>query len=68
VAEQPYYVDAGGKSWSVVALQGQAVTATGPTTLDADLTLTLADGTSTRELSAHVNVCADVNTTLVICK
>ena len=68
VGEQPYYVDAGGKSWSVVALQGQALTAAGPTTLDADLTLTLRDGATTRELSAHVRVCADVDTTLVPCK
>jgi hypothetical protein len=68
VGEHPYYVDAGGKSWSVVALQGQAVTAAGATTLDADFTLTLADGATTRELSAHVRVCADVSTTLVPCK
>lgn len=68
VAEHPYYVDARGKSWSVVALQGRAVVEAGPTTLDADLTLTLGDGTTTRELSAHVSVCADVDSTLVICK
>jgi hypothetical protein len=68
LGDQPHYIDAGGKSWSVVALQGQAVTPTGPSTLDADFTLTLADGTTARELSAHVRVCADVNTTLVPCK
>jgi hypothetical protein len=66
--ETAYYVDAGGKSWSVVALQGLAVTTTGPSTLDADLTLTLRDGATTRELSAHVRVCADVTTNLVPCK
>lgn len=67
-ADQPYYVDGNGETWGVVALEGQAPTQAGPTLLDANLTLILQNGTTTREVSAHVRACADVNATLRPCK
>lgn len=68
VTDPPYYIDTGGKRWSVVSLGGQAMTRPGPATLDANLTLTLAAGTATRVLAATVHVCAMVDELAIPCK
>ena len=49
-AVAPYYVDASGKTWSVLSFSGAALTTTGAALLESDLTLTLSDGSVTREL------------------
>jgi hypothetical protein len=38
-----------------------------PNVLDLDLTLTISDGTTTRDLPAHVHTCGDIRFTLVPC-
>lgn len=66
------YVDRSGKTWRSAVLTGsseQPCVTPGPftTILDLDLTLTIYDGTTTRELPAHVRSCGDVRFTAIPC-
>jgi hypothetical protein len=68
LGDEPYYLDAQGKTWSVISLSGAADAEGHPALLDAELSLVLRDATVTRQLPTHVRVCAELAATLRPCK
>ena len=64
----PYYLDASGKRWSVVQFAGEGPQPAYQAELDADVTLIIRDEVSERTLSGHVQVCAALGASLVVCK
>lgn len=70
-SSEPHYTDASGKRWTMLALGGSSAQLTSGQAdgiLDLDLTLSLTDGSTSRELAVHAHVCACIVATLVPCR
>jgi len=70
-SSEPHYTAATGKRWTMLTLTGssaQLKSDQADSIVDLDLTLSLSDGSTSRELAVHARVCARIVATLVPCR